>query len=210
MDPWPKSRLAKKITNESTVSLDPLISVSSGCYLFKATADYSESCEYGPKQYKDVAIVVEAPGRPVHDHSMEAHTISVERVFERALMEREYNIVARNDAIQKILNEQKIQLKDLTTEQGVVLGDLANAQALMIVHIIEFDCSPLNFGTFQNTVCVAAKLCDLKDGRTLWVGDLTVKDECKSNRPDIELLNRAANDVAITCSPRPWYWLFHH
>jgi hypothetical protein len=187
-----------------------VLCLSSGCYLFRSTADYSESCEYGPKQYKDVAIVVEAPGRPVHDYSMEAHTISVERVFERALMQREYNIVARNDAIQKILDEQNIQLRDLTTEQGVIVGDLANAQALMIVHIIEFDCSPMNDGRYQNTVCVAAKLCDLKDGRTLWVGDLTLKDDCGTNRPDIELLNRAANDVAITCSPRPWYWVLCH
>jgi hypothetical protein len=38
---------------------------------------------------------------------------------------------------------------------------------------------------------VAAKLCDLKDGRTLWVGDMTLKDECGTSRADIELVRPA-------------------
>lgn len=194
------------------------VSVFGGCYLFTPRPDWCVEKEFGPGDYPDLAIMVKN-SCPRKEPALEK---SVEKEFDIQLTNKGYGIVARGEKLRSLAEEQKKQLSDLTRDGLIELGNVANADALIIVSLLEFDTTQVqrkeenNQGRevtvqrFLTTAKVAAELLDLESGLTLWNAKFDDQTESLDRRPDTALLDEVARLVAATCSPRPWYWYLYH
>jgi|GEM_PF-5873189 len=200
------------------VALLLTVSVFGGCYLFTPRPDWSVETEFSPETYPDLAIMVKN-SCPRKDPAIEK---SVEKEFDIQLTNKGYGIVARGEKLRSLAEEQEQQLSDLTKDRLIELGNVANADALVIVSLLEFDTTRVqrkekndqgrehSVQYYLTTAKVAAELLDLESGLTLWNAKFDDQTESVDQRPDTALLDDVARLVAATCSPRPWYWYLYH
>ena len=80
--------------------------------------------------------------------------------FDMELLKKGYTPVERSE-IQKLLNEQKFQASDITTNEGAAqAGKILNVPAVMLI----------NIPTYKEEMNMTAKIIDVQDGSILWIG----------------------------------------
>lgn len=188
-----------------------------GCYLFTAQPDWSVEKEFEPADFPGLAIWVKTTGQ----HGDLALEKSVEKEFDIRLTNKGYSIVATGDKLRSLAQAQQKHLSDLTKEAVIQLGKVANADALVLVSILEFDTTHVQrtasnpqgrevpVRRYMTSAKVAAELLDIESGLAIWNAKLGDQNESVDQRPDTALLDEVAQKVARTCSPRPWYWYLY-
>jgi hypothetical protein len=80
--------------------------------------------------------------------------------FAMELLKKGYTPIERTQ-IQKVLEEQKFQATDVTTDQGAArAGRILNVPTVLMV----------NIPTFNEKIDMTAKMIDVEDGTILWMG----------------------------------------
>ncbi len=80
--------------------------------------------------------------------------------FVMELLKKGYSPIERSQ-VQVILNEQKFQSSDITSNEGVAkTGEILNVPVVLFVNVPKFD----------EEITLSAKMVDVQDGSILWMG----------------------------------------
>lgn len=129
--------------------------IAAGCSSEKAESVASVSADLG--RYDKVAIIDVSGavyGEGVKNRIMD--------LFAMELMRKGYEVIERAK-VQKLLEEQKFQASDLTSNEGAATaGRLLNVPAVMMISIPRYEDEKLS---------MTAKLVDVEQGNIIWLGE---------------------------------------